>query len=209
MRIAPIPPRTPNARPPLGRARTALPSALLLLLTLPGLASAGVVLSAGGGYFEPWDGDSGYEARGSILGQFGEGGHWRAGGEFDYRSFESELFNVSGVDVEAYRIGGLFHYVFLPDFFLQPYIGVKLDLAVNVIDEDTIEDARPELDVTGVGTGVGVGGIAGMDLALGDHFALFGEVVLSADAQLTDESGDLDVENVGGVSALAGLRVKF
>lgn len=189
--------------------RAAVLLCLLVLLTLPSAAAAELVLSAAGGYFDPWEGDSGYEFRGSIMGQFGAGGHWRAGGEFAYREFESDFFNVSGVDVDAYRIGGLFHYIFLPDSFLQPYAGVKINLAVNVLDEDRIEAARPELDVTGIGSGFGVGGIAGVDLALGDHFALFGEVVLSADAQFTSESDDIDVENIGGFSGLGGVRIKF
>jgi hypothetical protein len=82
-------------------------------------------------------------------------------------------------------------------------------MSVNVIDEDEIEDAMPgAFVISEVGVGVGALGILGIEIPLGDHFALFGEGRAGVEVQLTD-AGGVDVENIGGVGGMFGLRIRF
>lgn len=178
-----------------------------MLGATPALAQTGISLQAG--VFEPWTGQDGYEIGGSVLTRIGGEGRFRLGGEFMYREFETEYFNVSDIDTQSFRLAFVAHYLLIPDGIFHPYIGGKVNIAVNVIDGDAVEAARPQLDVIDVGTGAGVAGTAGLELQLGDHFAIYTEVNASADVQLTDEDGSLDAENIGGVSGVGGVRVLF
>lgn len=177
------------------------------LIAWPAAAQTGVSLQAGA--FQPWTGDVGNEFAGSVLTRVGRERSFRLGGEFMYREFETEFFGVDDIELESWRLAFVFHYVILPRAFIQPYLGAKFNVAVNLVDGDAIEAARPELDVIDVGTGVGIAGVVGFDVPIGDHFAIYGEGTFSADLQLTDEGGDLDTENIGGVSGVGGIRILF
>ena len=179
----------------------------LVLVTTSASAQTGISLQAG--VFEPWTGQDGYEIGGSVLTRIGGEGRFRLGGEFMYREFETEYFNVSDIETQSFRLAFVAHYLLIPDGIFHPYVGGKVNIAVNVIDGDAVEAARPQLDVIDVGTGAGVAGTAGLELQLGDHFAIYTEVNASADVQLTDEDGSLDAENIGGVSGVGGVRVLF
>jgi hypothetical protein len=177
---------------------------------LAGPAAAQFTMSAGAGYFQPWHGDGGGDFRGSLGATFGREKRFRLSGEFSYREFETELFNVDDVEVESYRLALVFHYRLMPDAVIQPYLGVRYGIAVNLIDDEAIERGRPgNVAVDGIGSGIGIGGIVGLEIPIGPHLFLFSEANLGAEIQLVEDDDDLEVEEIGGVSGLAGLRLVF
>ena len=188
----------------------------MLVLSAPGLCLAEghaqghskLQLGASGGVFYPWHGDTGYEVGVSLMWPFGSKRAWRAGGEVSFRDASSEFFNVEDVDVKSIRISPQIHYVFKLGP-VSPYLGVGLAIGINVIDPKKIERERPNVDVfSRVGGSFGAMGIVGIEVLLGDRLLAFVEGRVGADAQLTS-SGDIDVENIGGVSGIAGMRLLF
>ena len=172
-------------------------------------SAKGIEIGGGGGIISPWKGEDGFSVVGQLMGST-ESRHWRFGGEFEYRDYSSEFFGVNGVDVESYQIRALVHYLFLPDAFITPYIGLGIGISVNVIDKDKIERARPGVDVFNkTGVSGGVLALLGLELPLGDHFAFFGEGRVGVDVQLTSTEGDIDTENLGGVGGIGGIRLRF
>jgi hypothetical protein len=172
-------------------------------------SAADIEMGVGGGVMSPWKGEDGFSVMGQFMGST-KSRHWRFGGEFEYRDYSSEFFGVNDVDVQGYQIRALFHYLFLPDAFITPYIGLGIGFSVNVIDKDKIEREKPFADVFHK-TGVSGGGVAllGLELPLGDHFAFFGEGRAGVDVQLTSTDGDIDTENLGGVGGIGGIRLRF
>ena len=61
------------------------------------------------------------------------------------------------------------------------------------------------MSVEGTGVGVGVLGLAGLDLPLGDRVSLFADGRVSGEVETTLSSGD----QVGGVSGMSGARFTF
>jgi hypothetical protein len=104
---------------------------------------------------------------------------------------------------------------------------VGLGLGVNLIDDEAIEEfileTTPDaidVDVSPAGLSVGVFGLIGLQIPLGDHVRIFSEGRFGGDWQLTgkqvvdtgsgsDEETDIDVENLGGLSAIGGIRFVF
>jgi hypothetical protein len=65
------------------------------------------------------------------------------------------------------------------------------------------------------GFGLGLLGLVGVEVPLGATVAAFAEGRASVDLQLTnlsdssDDSGDIGVENLGGVTGIGGIRIRF
>lgn len=182
--------------------------------------AAGVELAAGGGGFFPWDGDSGPAVFAQVGGRIKQ--NWRLLGEFEYRDYSTKLLGVDNVDVQGYGLRFVAHYMFLPEGVVNPYVGAGVGLTLQDLDDQKIERALEQTfasaDVTPVALSVAVMGILGLELPLGDHFALFGEGRVGADIALTNTEVDtgsgnsnnnLDTENLGGLHAIGGLRVRW
>jgi hypothetical protein len=177
-----------------------------------GEARAQLSAGAAGGVAVPWDGDSGYSVAGDVMYRL-RGKPWRFGGEFEFRKYKSEFFGVSGVEVEAYQMRILAHYLFALGP-LVPYVGVGLHTSINEADDDEIELALPGRSVDGTGTGMGVTAIAGLEIPLADFLSLFAESRLGVEAQFSEEDDgydddDVEVENLGGFSGRGGIRIRF
>jgi hypothetical protein len=150
----------------------------------------------------------GYEVGASLLWDFGRERAWRFGGAIDFRDYSSEFFDVEDVDVQSVRIVPQIHYVFKLGP-ISPYLGAGIAISINIIDADKIERERPNVDVFGrVGTSVGATAIVGVEVPLGSRLLVFAEGRAGVDAQLTS-SDDIDVENLGGVSGIGGMRFRF
>jgi hypothetical protein len=88
---------------------------------------------------------------------------------------------------------------------------------VNVIDGTAVKRGNPDIvDVTDFGLGLGVLGLAGVEVPVSKTIALFLEGRAGVDFQLTSQtnssdssSGDIGVSNLGGFSGLGGVRVQF
>jgi hypothetical protein len=179
---------------------------------------------SGGGFF-PSDGESGPSAQLRIGG--GPSDRWRIAGELEYRKFKSELFGLDDVDIQGIGLRAILNYIFLPDSYLTPYVGAGLGLGVNLLDDEAIEEflvattpGAVDADVTPAGLSVGVFGLIGLQIPLGDHVRIFGEGRFGGDWQLTGEQvtntgvgtteeTKIDVENLGGLSAIGGIRYVF
>lgn len=189
--------------------RGSILGASVLALAVASPASAGFLMGAGGGVFGPYDGNTGFAIVGQAMGEIGDG-HWRFGGEFQYRDFKSEFFKVQDVEVQMFQLQAFTHYRFLPDAPVTPYVGVGIGLAVNVIDTDRIERERPNVDVfNSAGVGVGGFGVLGIEVPAGPHVVFFVEGRATGDVQITQTNGNTDTENLGGGEGLAGVRIRF
>ena len=180
-------------------------------------------LGLGGGFFAPWQGDAKHQEQVELMAT-SPGGHFRIGGEFVFREFETRLFDVEDVDVDAYQLNLVMHWVLNPGG-LTPYLGGGLGLHVNDVSKVDIERGNPALDVRDdVGLGYGVFGVLGLELPVADRLALFAEGRLALSYQVTGVDDDdfdtyadyyrrgvddVDAEDTGGASAVFGLRLRF
>jgi hypothetical protein len=138
-----------------------------LCLLLAGAASAQFEIGAVGGAFFPSDGNAGPSAHVQIGGRFSD--RWRLAAEVSYRDHENELFGLDDVDIQSIGLGLIVNYIFLPDAFLTPYVGVGLGLGVNLLDDDAIErhllattPGATDADVTPVSVSIGALGLVGL-----------------------------------------------
>ncbi len=172
------------------------------------------MFSLGGGKFNPADGESGTAFSGQFLSQNGQ---TRIGGEFEYRDFEATLFEVQNVETQSYTARVLGIYLLRPSG-ISPYIGAGLSLSVHVIDGDKIEQAHGPgtVVISDVGSGFGIIGFIGIEAPVTPALTIFAEGRLSGDYQFTKTENlntageeELEVENLGGVGFLGGLRFRF
>ena len=170
-----------------------------------------VAASAGAGVFSPYKGTAGP----SVLAQVLTSSHlWRFGGEIEYRNYKSTLFDVDNVEINSVSLRGIVHYRLRAEGVV-PYLGGGIGLNVNVIDAKKIERESFRLtDVSDAGVGIGFLVLGGVEIPLGARVSLFGEGRVGADVQLTQQkngggNGDIGVENLGGVTGVAGVRVYF
>jgi len=171
-----------------------------------------VVISGGGGIFYPFQGKSGFngvvQAAGKISPQE------RLGVELEFRKYETELFNAKDIDTQSYFVRGIGQYFFRPHG-ISPYVGLGINLAVNVFDEDEIEKKRPSVNVKrGWGFGYGIMGLLGIEVPMGQQLAFFAEGRVSGDFQLTNyesRSGKdkLTIESLSGLTGMGGIRMRF
>lgn len=179
----------------------------------PTAVMAEMHLSGGAGVFVPYDGNAGVAVMGQWMVAPGEG-PWLVGGEVEYRSFESKIFDVDDVDTSTIALRAVGTYRFLRDG-VTPYVGAGVGMAVNIVDSDFIEErSRDVVEADDVGFGIDLQGILGLAYPLRERIELFAELRVGANIQLTEEessggSDDIGVESLGGVSGLAGVRLRF
>ncbi|HNP31252.1 MAG TPA: hypothetical protein PKK23_19555, partial [Nitrospirales bacterium] len=142
-----------------------------------------VVISGGGGFFYPFQGQTGvsgiFQAMGIISPQE------RIGVELEYRNYDTELFHANNIDTQAYILRGIGQYMFL-SHGISPYIGLGVNIALNVFDENDVEKKRTSINVKGnKGFGYGIMGLLGVEAPVGQGVAIFAEGRVSADFQLT------------------------
>ncbi|MEZ4215874.1 MAG: hypothetical protein R3E88_05300 [Myxococcota bacterium] len=180
-------------------------------------------LGLGGGFFAPWQGDAKHQEQLEVM-AVSPSGHFRIGGEFVFREFETRMFDVDDVDVDAYQLNLVMHWVFIPGHF-TPYVGGGLGLHANDVSKVDIERGNPALDVRDdLGLGYGIFGVLGLELPIDEHLAIFAEGRLALSYQVTgideddsdtytdyynDGVDDVDAEDTGGASAVFGLRFTF
>ncbi|MDH5427758.1 MAG: hypothetical protein OEZ57_01860 [Nitrospirota bacterium] len=195
---------------------------LLVLIALSGLSvnvqargtddEDSVVLSAGGGIFYPFQGKSGFNAIVQAAGKVSQ--QERLGVELEYRNYETKLFKAKDIDTQSYILRGIGQYFFRSSG-ISPYVGMGINFAVNVFDEDEIERKRSSINIKqGWGFGYGIMGLLGLEVPVGGGLALFGEGRVSGDFQITSyksRSGNnkLRVESLSGLTGMGGLRMRF
>lgn len=171
-----------------------------------------VVISGGGGIFYPFKGRSGVSGVIQAMGFLSP--QERVGVELEYRKYETNLFKAKDIDTQSYILRGIGQY-FFRSHGITPYIGLGVNIALNVYDESEIEKKRPSINVKGdKGIGSGIMGLVGLEVPMGQHVALFAEGRVSADIQFTrykNESGKnkFDVENLSGLTGIGGIRLRF
>jgi len=180
-------------------------------------------LGVGGGFFAPWQGDAKHQEQLELM-AVSPSGRFRVGGEFVFREFETRMFDVEDVDVDAYQLNLVMHWVINPGG-ITPYLGGGLGLHANDVSKVDIERGNPGLDVRDdLGLGYGIFGVLGLELPVSDRLALFAEGRLSLSYQVVgiddddfdtytdyynDGVDDVDAEDTGGASAVFGLRLRF
>lgn len=180
----------------------------------------GVVLSGGSGYFAPWDSDDGggVVASISLMYQLPRG-HWRFGGEFAYRNFDTQFYDVESVNTNNYQINLIAHYVFDPGK-ITPYVGTGFGVHINDIDGRKIERDNPTVRIDGdTAAGFGFFALAGLEVPLSDKVAFFAEGRVDISYLFIEDNDffnnnddyydDYDSFNTGGGSGLIGVRVRF
>ncbi len=176
-------------------------------------------LGLAGGYFVPWQGNGGYAVTGHGL-VSSPTGRIRFGGEVLYRSYESRIFDVNDVDVDTYEINFVFHYLFNPSG-ISPYVGGVTGFQINKIRKTEVQGQGPPFrrvtDDVGVGWGLAV--LAGLEIPISDHLALYGEARVGLAYQQTSDEDNRhgsgrshdndDTEDLGGVTNVLGVRYRF
>ena len=176
-----------------------------------GEAKRNFIVSGGGGIFEPFNGKTGFS--GLVQAMIAISPRVRLGGELEFRDYETELFNVKDVGIQTFHFRGLGMFFFRPEG-ISPYIGGGFGFSVNSIDDNKIERNRPGIMVkSDIGLGFGVMGLVGLDVPIGTRVALFAEGRANADFQVTETEGpgssNTEIENIGGLSGLGGIRFRF
>ncbi len=174
--------------------------------------SDSVIISGGGGIFFPLQGKSGFNGVVQAMGKFSHQERW--GIELEYRNYEAKLFKAKDIDTQSYIVRGIGQY-FFRSHGISPYVGLGLNMAVNVFDEKEIEKKRPSINIKrGVGFGFGIMGALGVEVPMGQQLAFFAEGRVSGDFQLTQyekRSGKdkLSIESLSGLTGMGGIRVRF
>jgi hypothetical protein len=176
-------------------------------------------LSAQGGLFDPAKGSSGTGIAVQYARKLGKRHH--LGPEFEYRDFDGELFGISDIAFKTYHLRALYRVDILTDSIITPYVGIGLGVAINDFDDDKVEAGlakkygTPFVSVPSIGVGIGILGLAGVELRLPglSMLSLFGEARYEYSAQFTQIKGvgdeDLEVDNLGGLGVHGGLRFSF
>lgn len=162
-------------------------------------------IGAAEGVFIPFKGKAGF----SLLGDFAiqTNGGFRFGGEMEYRNYKAEMLDVDDVPIDTIGVRFVTRY-FFPVEVVKPYVGTGVGFSINIVDADKIEEESSDTKVINdVGAGIGILGLVGVEVPLGERFAIFGEGRLGYDAQFVDD-GDLSIENLGGFGTLGGVRFK-
>lgn len=176
----------------------------------------------GAGYFAPWQGRGGEQLQFEVLGR-NASGHLRWGGEFVHRRFDTRFFGVDDVGVDNYQANVLMHFVANPGA-VSPYIGGGIGVHVNDIRSRDVTSASALVVGDDVGVGYGLFGVIGIEAPVGDFLSFFveGRLNLAGQATGTNDSAfagyvdhsdrridDHDFEDLGGGSAIAGVRLAF
>ncbi len=169
-----------------------------------------VIISGGGGIFYPFQGKSGFNAVVQASGQIAP--QERMGVELEYRQYETKLFKVKNIDTQSYIFRLFGQYFFRPQG-ITPYVGLGINFAINVFDEDEIEKRRTSVKLKqGWGVGYGLLGLVGVEIPVGP-VALFGEGRVSGDFQITNykKSGKrkIGIESLSGLTGMGGIRIRF
>jgi hypothetical protein len=174
--------------------------------------SDSVIISGGGGIFYPFNGKVGFNGIVQAAGEVSPQN--RLGLELEYRNYETKLFKAKDIDTQSYIVRGIWQYFFRPHG-ISPYIGLGLNIAVNVFDKKEIEKKRSSIDLKrGVGLGSGILGTLGVEVPMGSQLAFFAEGRVSGDFQLTHyekQSGTdkLSIESFSGLTGMGGIRIRF
>jgi hypothetical protein len=180
----------------------------LCLLALPHASFADFDAQLGVGPFAPWDGEVGYLVGVAVLSR--DEGQSRVGVGLEARVFETELVGADDIDVETYRLKGIWHYLMLEDAGWTPYVGVEVSALVSSIDTDEIERQTGKNVNDEVGFGLGLAGVFGIEYEVSERITLFGEAQLGGDILLTDDGDhEADASNLGGAGGNFGVRVRF
>src|SRR5262249_4001521 len=143
------------------------------------------------------------EGDGGVTAQVRMGGglsdNVRLAGELEYKRSHQRLFHVDDIGIHAIGLHALLSYIIWPDAVVSPYAGAGLGLGGNIIDHKKLEDelqrrllaqqnvVAADVTVSPVGLSVGVFGLIGLQVPLGDHVRLFAEGRYGGDWQVTGE----------------------
>ena len=106
-------------------------------------------------------------------------------------------------DVDSLHARALVRYTWEPGV-VRPYVGAGAGFGIHDIS-GRIREHDNIFSLSGTAVSVGVLGLAGLDLPVGDRFALFAEGRVSGDFATNLVSG----AQLGGVSAVSGARIRF
>ena len=172
-----------------------------------------IQLGGGIGYHAPWQGRGGPLATANLL-VSSPTGHWRFGGELFHREYETRFAGVSDVDIESWELNLVAHYIFFPGR-ITPYVGGGIGLLINEVDGSEVEAGDPTIDFEDErGAGLGAYAALGLEIPLTPHLALYSEGRIALGFQTIGEEeidgfGDTEDEDLGGASAVIGMRWAF
>ena len=137
----------------------------------------------------------------------------RFGGEFEFRSLESNIIGVARVDVESYVIRGIWQQHFAPDAPVTPYIGLGLGVAINHVDDRKVDrgNGRNVRSSTGAGPdGLFMLGLQARIPGI-EYLSLYaeGRIGFTYDFIARNGRSGLEDEQLGGGSANTGIRFRF
>ena len=211
--------------------------AVLTVLTLAfvgSTANAERYVEYRGGYFEPWEGDGGYSFAIQIGNSIDDQSYF--GGEVEVRRFDGEVLGVKDLDVLSIILRGIYRYdvfneehvipvvtEFMTTYvtpYVIPYVGIGGSLAFNNFDtskaEEVLEEDGDKVQFPSFGAGLGVIGIIGLEAIIPtfDNWSVFAESRYGYSAQfarkkVNGKKKNVKVDNLGGITAHAGVRLSF
>jgi hypothetical protein len=167
-------------------------------------------LSLGSGVFVPWSGDAGFNVSGAGHVGLGSDRFW-VGGELEYRRFESRLKPIYRPDTNSFALRFSFQYHPFPKAIVSPYVGISVGVMLHKVDDNHSRvdpNDKVRSDVSG---GFTMLGVAGAEVPLGtQRVHLFAEGRLGNSSDLWKrKGGNWQTDQVGGVTAMGGLRFRF
>ena len=169
-------------------------------------------LSIGSGVFSPWDGDSGYNVSGTLHAGLGSDRFW-VGGEFEYRHFEGRIKQNFRPDYNSFVLRFNFQYHPFPKAVVSPYMGIAVGVVLNKVDDNHQSGGvnagdRVRSDVSG---GFSMVGLAGLEIPLvRERVQVFAEGRLGNTSDLWKrKGGNYQMDQIGGVTGMGGLRFSF
>lgn len=169
-----------------------------------------VHLSVGGGVFQPWDGDLGFDVSGTAHVGLGSDRFW-LGGELEYRRFEADLKQGYHPDMNSFVVRFSFQYHPFPDAIVSPYVGIGVGAALHKVDDNHLRSDPNDKVRSDVSGGLSLVGLAGVEAPLfTPRLQLFLEGRLGNGSDLWKrKGGNWQSDQVDGITGMSGLRLRF
>jgi hypothetical protein len=168
-------------------------------------------VSAGAGVFSPWDGNDGHNVALMIHKGFGSDRFW-VGGELEWRYFEAEVKQDFRPDYNTFALRFHFQYHPFPKAVVSPYVGIAVGVVLNKVDDNHSRVDPSDKVRSDVSGGMTLLGLAGLEVPLRflGPMSVFGEGRVGNGSDIWKrKGGNYQMDQIGGVTGMAGLRLRF
>jgi len=164
-----------------------------------------------GGLHHSWDGDLGYSVSTGLILPVGSG-RFRVGGEIEYRRLQANVKQGFSPDYDSVLLRNIIQYLPLRHATVSPYLGLGWGFALHIVDRYGRRDGARRRYRERFSGGSTLMGLIGFETQLfaDDRSVGFMEGRFESVSDIWKvKGGNWQYEELGGFSAICGVRVRF